>query len=351
MDAKGRTILLWGLGASMLVFGLSLAWFGLERWGVVPATAVAMGLFAGVLAWLGMMHDPYAGEARCPECEYDMRVAIERNASKPQCPECGHIARDQKELVTAPKRWRWVAVSLALYVCAMSGPSIRGGLNNGAWTSVPTWALIVALPASPVEAWEEVERRFDLAERTGAGTGTWLTRWQHALLASRCERAVESQRSMVVRLAALDMLLRLEPESSSAVRAFRFATRGEDQTLADFAMKRAHGDWLGRELAMVIDDHTIATERRADAIWTARIWKIRDTKLLEAILRAITDPEPTVRDAAADTLQILQQAWVDPSICPQRYYSGGGLGHRAVIDVVPVGIEEKPQWLLGQAMP
>lgn len=303
MDGSTRRLLGGGAAASAAVALIALVVLGMRDHGFIPAIGIGLGVLGLVLGWFALAHDPLGGRARCPRCAYELGLATRNEL--PTCPECGFVPGSPDDLIRTRKRWGIAMIACIMLLGVPGGFLARSAVRAGFWQAWPDWALIGVLPVAPSEAWLELDHRLTTEQGN-------LSAWEHRLLASRCVATIERERNLEIRLAALDILLWLEPDSTSAVEAFRLAIHGEDAYMADWAIKNAKGPWLAREFAMLIADPTVIPERRADAIMTARFWKLRDRSLFEAILKAVDDPEPAVRDAASDTIEVLQQAMNNP---------------------------------------
>lgn len=264
----------------------------------------ALGAAAGVLglavAYLALLHDPYPGQSRCPKCEY--RLPPPPIATAALCPECGYVPKSTREVQCRPKRWGLAAFGVTLILCAPAGFFTQRALRDGFWRSWPAWAIISVLPVASLDAWEEIEGRLIDPSRD-------LSAREKAMLAKRCARTLEHSRDIGLRLMALDIVLHAMPEADAAVAAFRTATRDHESVLATWAMSHCDASWSGRELASIINDASLDTWRRVEAIWAAQQTKVRDPLVLEAILKALTDPDPPVREAASSALEDLQQAF------------------------------------------
>lgn len=279
---------------------------GLSEQGHFAALGAAAGVLGLAAGYLALLHDPYPGQSRCPRCEYRLpeppAAPPAPGSSACLCPECGYVPKAAREVLRRPKRWGLAAFGVALVLCAPAGFFAQRALRDGFWRSWPAWAIISVLPLASIDAWEEIEGRLIDPSRA-------LSERETAMLAKRCARTLEHSSDIGLRLMALDIVLHVKPESDAAVAAFRTATRDRESVLATWAMSHCEASWSGRELASIINDASLDTWRRVEAIWAARQSKSKDPLVLEAILKAITDPDPPVRDAAASVLEDMQQAF------------------------------------------
>ncbi len=99
------------------------------------------GIGAFVLAW-ALFADRFRGEhgrRRCRRCWYEMT-----GVAGLQCPECGHVARDERQLHTTRRHWpRAVAGSLVLLVGVGCGWYATGSVLG--WRRVAPLGVIVRL--------------------------------------------------------------------------------------------------------------------------------------------------------------------------------------------------------------
>lgn len=119
-----------------------------------------LGALAVFAVWWALFGDR-ARHRRCPRCWHDLT-----GTQGLRCGECGHEARDERELHRTRRRWGAAAAALAAILGVTAW--VRLEALGSSWTShVPDWALVRmpgALPegAMPPWAWQE------LADRLGA---------------------------------------------------------------------------------------------------------------------------------------------------------------------------------------
>lgn len=298
---------IWLLVALAAAFEIARALWSGGDLAYLPLIASAFALLGLNLARCALFHDPHPGKDLCPACLYET-TAI-RGLT---CPECGHKARSAHDWRKRPKRWGLAAAGLAVVLALPAAIFAKRAVAAGFWPAWHSTPLILLLPALPVEAWSELESR--LLDDPAA-----LSTRQRAALARTCRKAVDSERDMLVRLSALDLLMWLEPESVSALRAFRAAARDPDPFVADWAVSKCRASWFAREVAALINDADLEPARRAELIWTAHTRGLSGPEIIETLERALSDPNPAVREAAAETLAARRRS-------ARRLDSGGGLG-------------------------
>lgn len=103
---------------------------------------VAIGMC--VLAW-ALLGDRSKGRKRCPRCWYDMQ-GTPATAGGHLCPECGHLARNGKQLLRTRRSRRVIACAMAFLVAGYLAFAIPQVMISGRTGWVPTTALVLALP-------------------------------------------------------------------------------------------------------------------------------------------------------------------------------------------------------------
>lgn len=103
-------------------------------------------LFSGSLAaaMLGVFADRSHGRVRCPRCWYDMQ-----GQPTLQCPECGTIARNQRDLQRTRRSPGMLLLAGFLLLLATLANAAVGYTVGGPRGAVPTWTLIVFADALP----------------------------------------------------------------------------------------------------------------------------------------------------------------------------------------------------------
>ena len=76
-----------------------------------------------LLVCFGLWGDRSKGRSRCPKCWYDMRGTVPRL----KCPECGHAPADARGLYKNRRRWRRIALGVALVLLSSYPLTIVGG--------------------------------------------------------------------------------------------------------------------------------------------------------------------------------------------------------------------------------
>ena len=113
-------------------------------WG--GAIGVALGLLIGSWALAGDWLRHRGRRRRCPGCWYDMEGVPGQS-----CPECGRVAKHERQLRRSRRRWGWIAAVLMLAPIEIAGIfNVRLAAVN--WpTYTPSWLLvrIVNDPAPP----------------------------------------------------------------------------------------------------------------------------------------------------------------------------------------------------------
>jgi hypothetical protein len=125
------------------------------------AALIGSGLLAlaGIvlLVW-ALRGDRSRGRRRCPRCWYDMSGSLESLT----CSECGHAARDDRQLYRPRRRWRWAigACMLLLATASLVGWHQTRNVN---WITVkPLWWLMLDADGptkQAAEARDEISRR------------------------------------------------------------------------------------------------------------------------------------------------------------------------------------------------
>lgn len=190
--------------------------------GVVLCLMLALGaMFAG---W---RFDPARGRRRCRRCWYDMV-----GAPSLTCPECGRIARHERDLRRTRRSRALMALGM-VFVLAAYGVHVAPRVRKDGWlAAVPTTVLIAGLPWWP-EEWV-TEGDGSLRERDI----DWA--WQKDLLRWRCRRIIE-------RSADLSLLCR-------AAACFRSVYWGEAYPpLSLAALVKLYGDYCSPD-ANVADE-------------------------------------------------------------------------------------------------
>ncbi|MFO0875428.1 MAG: hypothetical protein U0575_15865 [Phycisphaerales bacterium] len=122
----------------------------------VPWIVVALGAAALVVAVVALRGDRARGRRRCPRCWYDMGGA---KGGSLRCPECGHVARDDRDLLRARRRWVVGGPALLVAVACLAWSGMRVAVARGwHYLLLPKWRTTAS---------------FDVALGTGSpGAGT-----------------------------------------------------------------------------------------------------------------------------------------------------------------------------------
>jgi len=101
---------------------------------------LALFVFLVYAAWWSWFSDRPRGRRRCPECWYDLT-----HGPGMTCPECGFVARSERDL--RRRRRRPLAGALAIVGCVMIGVYLGERVMDVGWSSyLPTWSLVAAMP-------------------------------------------------------------------------------------------------------------------------------------------------------------------------------------------------------------
>ena len=131
-------------------------------WLYLPLAALAVCGLIGVV--YALFFDTSRGRRRCPRCWYDMR-----GVSGLRCPECGHEARAEQDLLRTRRRFGLAAASLVLLVPLLAYFVIRDGRR--AWYALPPkWTTTQTVKVDGVVAHAMKRRNPD--EREGRATVT-----------------------------------------------------------------------------------------------------------------------------------------------------------------------------------
>ncbi len=108
---------------------------------VFALIGIALGGMGVLVIALALFRDKARGSRRCPKCWYDMS-----GAATLQCPECGSVARTERDLYRPRRRWKRAGFGAALLTLALivaAVPSYQRG-----WPSLlPGWLLVYVAPA------------------------------------------------------------------------------------------------------------------------------------------------------------------------------------------------------------
>lgn len=109
----------------------------------IPALGWLILGLAVVLTAYALFADRAKGRRRCPKCWYDMA-----GLPGPQCPECGHAARNDRALSRTRRRWKRLVFTVPLAIIGYAGIVGPGVLSDGARAIVPN-ALVALWPLDP----------------------------------------------------------------------------------------------------------------------------------------------------------------------------------------------------------
>jgi len=103
-----------------------------------------VGAIGVVLLFWSIWQGRARGRKRCPKCRYDMSHAVE-GADVLRCPECGHRAKRERQLLATRPRWRLFAVGVLMVLVAMIWISYPRFQRDGWMTYAPDTVLILAM--------------------------------------------------------------------------------------------------------------------------------------------------------------------------------------------------------------
>ncbi len=138
----------------------------METWTLVSWAVFAAGV--ALAAW-GVHRRP-VGTRRCPACGYSL-VGVPGL----QCPECGHVAKSEKDLGLTPRqRWPWLLVPAAACVGAFVSQVPR--MEAEGWRgAVPTTLLIAAF--TPLNDWHPEKGWCDPLRKRLRSRADWMEEW------------------------------------------------------------------------------------------------------------------------------------------------------------------------------
>ena len=135
----------------------------LALWLYLPLAALALCGLIGIL--FALFFDTSRGRRRCPRCWYDMR-----GTTGLRCPECGHEARTEQDLLRTRRRLGLAAFSLALVLPLLAFFVIRDGRR--VWYALPPkWTTTQSVEANGVVAKAMKRRNPDELEGRATLTG------------------------------------------------------------------------------------------------------------------------------------------------------------------------------------
>lgn len=131
---------------------------------LVWAVSASVSLAGLALAAWALFGDRSRGRRRCGACWYDMS-----GTAGLACPECGRIAKHERKLFRARRRWGWFCVGLLLTTVVPWGISAAPRVRNRGWIgAVPSLALVVWTPwmaESPLLGFSPTGLAGELAKR------------------------------------------------------------------------------------------------------------------------------------------------------------------------------------------
>ena len=181
-----------------------LFWISGAIVGVAGLTLLVSALFA----------DRSRGRRRCSKCWYDMS-----KTAGTRCPECGRLAKRERDLFRIRRKWRWAFASMIVILGAVV-LAIQPRVQDDGWASVtPATILILALDMNdPQWALDGLHQRvsIDISQTGLPVTGfsvsnpNALYAWQWRMIATPCIRILDSSLSATTRTTALELLCRSE---------------------------------------------------------------------------------------------------------------------------------------------
>lgn len=266
-----------------------------------------------VLAGIGVLHraafaDRSRGRPRCPRCWYDMT-----GSRGFVCPECGHDARRQSNLLRTRRHGGRVMLGFLLVVSGLSLGAVPTVQEQGWSALLPTTGLMLVLPWTDNEwVFEEVDARVT------ASHPKWFVRRgrEHdvtamtVFYARRCAALVESPRQERLRRRAVQTLFDLSVRDAQVERVLLKAVRDQNPTIrweaiSALSQMAANGALVdpglcARTVALRLKDSTLSVSMRA-----ARFFRLLDPPAREALpdlVSALDDERLEVRAEAAITL-------------------------------------------------
>lgn len=100
-----------------------------------------IGLLAAIAAALRFIVPKKNDRRRCRGCRYDMTGTPGR-----QCPECGHVAMNERALLVAPRRKAHALLVAVLILVSYSGAAGQRAILGGWTAAIPSTLLVAAYP-------------------------------------------------------------------------------------------------------------------------------------------------------------------------------------------------------------
>jgi len=302
------------------------SWY-LSDW-VLWILTVLIGLIGLALALRGLFGDRARGRPHCWKCRYEMT-----GTEGLTCPECGHVNKSRTVLFKTRRYYKRFVFGALLFMLALychTGPQVqyrRGVLGEKWWESiVPTTVWIVLLPSLEDERVEFLDRRvwpaqIDVGPKGGGTSGGSATTlfgddsdydpFDDVRLPIDATDQIPSWQAPLLVRAAMKKLEASRPTAPPPVLQANTGIFGWTFT-ARFALVRwviglRHAMDVSDELMSILQPPFEEESLRADA--ALALGDQPEAKpvdeIVEALIKALDDPSPSVREAACSGLALL----------------------------------------------
>lgn len=292
----------------------------IEEWPFVLAAAIAAVSGISLLLW-SLFSDRSRGRRRCPKCWYDMSNAPAE--ARLRCPECGREARRERQLFKTPRRWRWAAASLLIFIAA-AYLGVQPKVRQDGWTSVmPTTLIIIGLwSPDPEWAMDALQERSsqDRWLSIYMADADSLARWQWRWVACGAIRVLKGDHSSSLRRRAIHVADSAAHATSSPkiavwvadeIAAFANDPSAEVQEFAVMSFSTHPRAEIAIERTLPYLDHPQTRVHRAAIV--SLFMTLRKSDLaLPHVLRATTHSSSEVRRTAAFALRTYAKDGRDP---------------------------------------
>ncbi len=266
---------------------------------------------AGLLGAVGLLviyragfADRSGGQPRCPSCWYDMT-----GSRGFVCPECGHDARRQRNLLRT-RRYRTKALLGALLIMCGTTLAVLPRVQEQGWTAlIPTTALMIIMP------WTDNQWFLDEADaRVNASNPEWFRRHNREIseygrfFAHRCAAIIDAGRP--TRLRAVQLISDMRLRDDITEQALLRATQDVNPTVRIESLNAlsliAGADHIvdagrcARRVAECLSDSRVAVRTRAARVFD--YLRPLHPDAIEPLVEALADERPEVRSEVCEVL-------------------------------------------------